>query len=97
MSANNTLHVYAQEHGHAEAYLVGTRAALDLLRTAIDEALQMNFPTCIEVFAVDGEGYRVTVVPTDEARLLTLHLPYRDDCASAAADATKYWPGEVWP
>ena len=73
-----TLHIYAQEHEHGLAHLLGTRETLlrlaDACRFAAAHPEQgVEVPT----FAADGEGYVVVVQVLEEAALLTgTALPY---------------------
>jgi hypothetical protein len=70
-----TLHLYAQEQWHDEAYIVGDYAALKQLRDALDMALETGRCSML-VFAADGEGYRLHVVQHETARMDRLRLPY---------------------
>lgn len=62
----DTLHVYASEHPHEEAFLTGTPDALRRLRDAIDRALENKRPECAVVYASDGEGHAVVVQPCED-------------------------------
>jgi len=58
------LHVYPQEHPHDEVVLVGNRAALEALQRAVSDALGSGARSAgALVFAGDGEGYAVVVIP----------------------------------
>lgn len=77
----NTLHVYAQEIWHDEAYIAGTREALEALRTAIDQALAAG-QGHMQSFANDGEGYTVHVVQMTEDQADKMKVPYTDEVAT---------------
>ena len=87
-----TLHIYAQEIWHDEAYIAGTRDALHALRDAIDRALNHNAPTVAEAFCCDGEGYRIHVVPATEEQADAMPVPYTDECARAQKDRVPFGP-----
>lgn len=56
-------HVRPQDGPHQPATILGNRKALELLRQAIDDALATRAKEGeAEVFARDGEGYRIRVV-----------------------------------
>lgn len=57
------MHVYGQYMPHDCATLRGTVAALTAVRNAIDVALKEGTGTA-EVFASDGEGYKINVTRT---------------------------------
>lgn len=79
-----TLHIYAQEIWHDEAYIAGTPEALTLLRDAIDAALKTGTGRA-ECFVCDGEGYRIEVVATDDEKMDKMAVPYTDQAARASA------------
>lgn len=54
------MHVYGQQRPHAPAIIVANRKALEQLQQAIGAALA-SLEGEAEVFASDGEGYRVQV------------------------------------
>lgn len=74
------LHVYSPSMWHDEAGIVGTRDAMVLLRTIIDDALA-NGRSTFETFAVDGEGYSLHVVCVEPEELDGVQLPYVDPIA----------------
>lgn len=57
------LHLYSLEHEHGDAYVVGNREGLRLLRDAIKDALQEGEgqTTYFKPFAEDGEDYDLAV------------------------------------
>jgi hypothetical protein len=77
--APRTLHIYPQPSWHEEAWVVGNRAALEALRDTISRALESNKPEGATMFANDGEGYQVLIVPVDESGMDSLKLPYHDE------------------
>jgi len=86
-----TLHIYAQEIWHDEAYIAGTREDLKMLRMAIDRALtdgrgQMQALVC------DGEGYTIHVVLVSEEQADAMPVPYTDEVARAQQDRIKFGP-----
>lgn len=78
----NNLHVYAQTDWHSEAYIVGTRLALQDLRDAIDRALSEDQGGIATSFVNDGEGFDTVVLRVDnEAEFAKLAVPYTSDIA----------------
>ena len=72
-----TLHVYSQPDNYMEAWVVGNRAGLESLRAAIDKALSSHKLEGAPVFAADGEGYTLLVLPVSDPKALEdLKLPY---------------------
>ena len=61
------LHVYGQVDQHAPAEIVGNRAALTVLRDAIDAALAGDGAPEVSTSAMtaDGEGFMVSVLLDD--------------------------------
>jgi len=56
------LNIYGQEAWHTDAKIVGSKAALEALKKAIDIAIKSGFATISpppdnDLFASDGEGY----------------------------------------
>jgi hypothetical protein len=72
--SRDTLHVYASEHPHEAATIMGTPDALRRLRDAIDRALANKRAECAIVFASDGEGYAAVVHPCED--MTDTWLPY---------------------
>jgi hypothetical protein len=78
-----TLQVYAQEHEHDDAYIVGTREDLAALRNAIDRALvakaeHRSSDCCMEACAADGECYDLYVKVVPESVQYKLLRPYAE-------------------
>ncbi|WP_321820865.1 MULTISPECIES: hypothetical protein [unclassified Burkholderia] len=76
-----TLHVYAQEHEHDDAYIVGTREDLVALRNAIDKALaakaeHRSSDSLLAACAADGECYDLYVKVVPESVQYQLLRPY---------------------
>jgi hypothetical protein len=79
----NSLHVYAQESWHEEAYIVGDRNALMRLRNQIDRVLAPGLGTEKEpFFTFDGEGFDLHVVNLEgEEGWNRLAMPYTSEIA----------------
>ena len=86
-----TLHIYAQEIWHDEAYITGTPEALAMLRDAINTALETGTGRA-ECFVCDGEGYRIEVVQTTDEQIDKMVVPYTDECARETHESTKFGP-----
>lgn len=86
-----TLHIYAQEMWHDEAYIAGTREDLEMLRAAIDGALTDGRGQ-MQAFTCDGEGYTVHVVQVSEEQADEMPVPYTDERAAAHLDRMQYGP-----
>lgn len=91
MSITPCLHIYAQPYWHAEAYIIGDRKALQLLRDSIDVALQSGNHSS-QTFANDGEGYMLCVMVNE--KMEDIRLPYTDEIAY---DGRLKSPHEVYP
>lgn len=91
-----TLHIYAQEMWHLDAYIAGTREDLEMLRMAIDRALS-NGHGQTQAFASDGEGYTVHIVTVSEDQAEAMPVPYTDECARAQRDAMQFGPWALLP
>lgn len=88
------IHLYAQSLWHDDAWIGGTRQALQELGLAITLALarsegarQLGKPDVsahaeMQTFASDGEGYDLHVVVLSDADAVRMLVPYTDDCAS---------------
>lgn len=76
--SDDTLHIYAQQYQHQEAWVVGTKDGLTALRDALTVALAADAPISIPAFTNDGEGYKVIVWPMAEAKVQDLRTPYVD-------------------
>ena len=83
------LHIYGQGYWHDEVRIIGNREALLELRETIAEALYGN-PYFMETFAVDGEGYTITVRLVeggfDSPEWDAMPLPYSEDFAQGKED-----------
>lgn len=67
LDSDPIVHIFGQFSWHDNACIVGTRAGLEKLRNAIDQALSNNRPECTgTVFADDGEGYNIIIKPEKE-------------------------------
>ena len=64
-NANTPLvHIYGQHSEHTEAYILGNREGLRVLRAALDAALEHGSEAA-EVMVADGEGYAVEIMLED--------------------------------
>ena len=87
----NLLHIYAQEAWHDDAFIVGDRLGLEVLREAISQALEKGRVSTYDVtggssvYTTDGEGYTVRIICDDsgwqEEFWCSLSLPYTDEIA----------------
>lgn len=81
-----TLHVYGPRLYHDDAFLVGSRAALEAVKSAIEEALVHGGATRI-MTVNDDEGFHFGVIATDDtAQLDGLATPYWQDFAQESRD-----------
>ena len=98
------LHIHAQPHWHAEAYIVGNSEGLKALRDAIDKALENGHAATPHdekpVFVTDGEGYVVHVVKNDDKwdgeSWNKAALPYTDEIAQYGYEG-KIGPWDMVP
>lgn len=74
-----TLHIIAQPWWHMPAWIIGDRAALESLRTAIDGALASSEWDVANVYARDGEGYGALVVLRND--MADVPFGYTDEMA----------------
>lgn len=92
------LHVYSPYGHHGDAYIVGTRAGLSLLRDALAWLLAAKGAanaTGFQTFTADGEGYSLTVSLEAESGMDAYVLPYT---ASYAVDTSQSEPyNDHWP
>lgn len=77
---DNVLHIYAANLWHGDAYIVGTKDALENLQTVIKAALKGKVGEC-QAFVNDGEGFDAIVMMVDEKTADTLACPYTDETA----------------
>lgn len=85
------LHLYTGTGWHDDAAICGTRAALEELRNAIDDALRDGAGVA-EGFVKDGEGYFVFVHALSYEEMEALALPYTKDIAREPEDSDAVWP-----
>lgn len=98
------LHIYGQRAWHDDAWIVGNRAALQDLRQALDAALSQFSATDdkhrhqADVFAVDGEGYRIKVCLLSGMDMEKMAAPYSAEEARDGREEVIY-PDDlsVWP
>lgn len=90
-AAQGTLNVYPQHVWHDDVYIVGNRAALELLAEAVQKALDGGRGQCLS-FANDGEGYDVHIVRLEgEETWDRMAVPYTADYAEENR------PDALWP
>jgi len=88
----NIVHVYAQGAWHDEAYICGTREALQQLRTAVDDALKKGSGVT-QQSTNDGEGYDIHIIVATGEQAMKLQLPYTNDIA--ADESTRFGPWNI--
>jgi hypothetical protein len=74
----DVLHIYAQPFQHQEAWVVGTREGLTILRDALTKALETEGPVSTVSSTNDGEGYHVLIWAMPEEKAQQLRTPYTD-------------------
>ncbi len=79
----NTLHIHSQQQWHDDAWIIGSRVALQALRDAIDVALQEGRSLC-ESFVNDGEGFSTFIIC--EESLDDAAVPYTGEVAIEKCD-----------
>jgi hypothetical protein len=72
------LHIYAQDHAHGEAYIIGTPEALAALVRTLEVAIGKGHSSSPSVFVSDGEGFVVKVVMATETKMDQFVLPYAE-------------------
>lgn len=87
----STLHIYAQEIWHDEAYIAGTRESLEMLRDTINGALAEGCGQ-MQDFTCDGEGYWVRVALLSGGDAEAMPVPYTDDIAQDKQARIKFGP-----
>lgn len=66
---DETINIYGQYAWHTDAKIVANIAGLLVLKEAINKAIVGGYDGIIdeiEVFASDGEGYKLKIICTDE-------------------------------
>lgn len=92
----NNLHIYAQSMWHSEAYIVGTRFALQKLRDAIDQTLSENHNGVIVTsFVNDGEEFDAVVLRIDNEEFSKLAVPYTSTIAKER-NKDAFFPNLHW-
>lgn len=88
------LNIYAQPTYHEDAWIVGNLAGLAALRDAINAAIAMPGAgqSIAQVFATDGEGYRVIVQNVvDDDQLDSLAQPFQVERPPCG-----FWPWQIF-
>ena len=73
--------IYSQPAWHEDAIIVGNEEGLLALKTAIENALLLGSSKDEIMLPMDGEGYSLKVVLTDEITIFRLPVPYYEDIA----------------
>ena len=92
--ADDILHVYGPEAEHDPVYIAGTRAGLELLRQALEQALREGRAER-DTFCADGEGFAVRVCCIAEGDAPRLGLPYTLE-TSLDRRPEALWPCMAW-
>jgi hypothetical protein len=87
MTPDYLMNIYAQEAWHGDAYIVGTREALEKLHLAVEQALLKGLHCEDFMVGSDGEGYSLKIVAVDTDDEVGLMMtPYIDDVAADSRD-----------
>lgn len=92
--SNSKLHIFGPTYYHDHSFIIGNREALELLRKAIDDALETGSATGkTSAFAADGEGFDLCVYREEEDAFWEKALfPYTDnDAQDNREDAIGPW------
>ena len=75
------IHIYAQAWNHSDAFIVGNKEGLIALADALDmvSAHWNDDIIGVDVFANNGEGYKIIIKRTSDEDMQQLKLPYPDD------------------
>lgn len=71
------MHVYGQTESHDEVSIIGDRKAIHALINALNQSLSSGLGDG-DVFAADGEGYRIFCAVVEPHEAQKLSLPYTD-------------------
>jgi len=82
------VHLWPGAAFHESGFIVGSKAGLKCLRDCIDSAINNNAPEKVEVEVVDGEGYDIIVIPSEER--IRLAVPYTETYAKERRDTAIY-------
>lgn len=93
------LHLFGQIIWHDDAYIVGDRAGIEMLRDALTAALDdpQGVSMCADVFTNDGEGYGVSIHVLPAGEMDRLAVPYTDGLARAPVNSMWPWTLPVKP
>jgi len=89
-----TLHVYAQDQWHDQAFIVGTKEDLVKLQAAVGLAIEHGM-TAWTFFANDGEGYDLVIRRVDELTAGRLAVPYTNEVAAEREGSERLRPWEL--
>ena len=86
------VHIFAQGAWHEEAYIVGEKESLKLLRDTLTRAIDAeDGMSSQELSTNDGEGYDVHVVSLSKEAMNKMGLPYTAEVALDERE-TATWP-----
>jgi hypothetical protein len=91
--SNPKLHVYSPSYFHDHAFIVGNKAALEALRTAIESALDAGSAAGTAIASTaDGEGFEIKVYREEEDEYWDkASLPYTDRDLCCDPEAISPW------
>jgi hypothetical protein len=90
------LHMHGQPSWHDDAFIVGNREALLMLRQAIDKALETSTGE-MQPFVSDGEGYDMHVyLETDPEYWDEASFPYDPDETNIPDDPKRISPYDLY-
>jgi len=79
------LHIYGQEVWHEEAFIVGDRISLELLRDCLNQVLEGKEDavahTKAEFSVNDGEGYDLHIALVSDKQMDKMAAPYTKEMA----------------
>lgn len=74
------LHIHGQDAWHDDAIIFGTLESLELLKVAIDLAIESGYGKA-DLFCNDGEGFCLRVVKLSEEEMDKSPVPYTAEYA----------------
>lgn len=91
--SNSKLHIYSPLCSHDHAFIVGNREALEALRDAIEDALEIGQNTgAITASTADGEGFELKVYREEENTYWDKALlPYTDQSFPSSEKPINPW------
>jgi len=89
------LNIYPCQGPHEEAVIIGDKASLAQLGASIMVALT-NEVHGVEVFASDGEGYKVLIIQSDDTDLLPPYYEHTEKYGSGGKDPIQVMGLEIY-